>query len=88
VTTIELLHACRYVGIVLVPEVTTIRVRAPQSVLTPLLESEIRIHKTALLDLLEAIGERAALLEYEGGLSREEAEHLSIPPYDMTTKTT
>lgn len=35
---------------------------------------ELGRHKDAILDALELYEERAALMEYEGGLSRDEAE--------------
>ena len=46
--------------------------------LTPALLAQIRQHKQALLDLVEAFEERAALLEYGGGMSRVEAERLAL----------
>jgi hypothetical protein len=73
-------------GISLVPELETIRVRAAKGVLTPLLESEIRTNKTALLDLLEERGERMAIMEYDGGLSRAEAEHIYTPTLRRSEK--
>jgi hypothetical protein len=59
--------------VVLRPE-DTIQCRAPDGVLTPALVTAMRQHKEALLTMLEWYEERAGLLEYDGGLSRVEAE--------------
>ena len=55
----------------------TLRYKASKGVLTPALLDALRQHKGALVDLLEAWGERAAIAEYCGGLSREAAEVLA-----------
>ena len=55
----------------------TVRCRAPKGILTPALHEALRQHKAALLDLLEAFEERAAIAEYCGGLPRAEAEQLA-----------
>ena len=52
----------------------TLRYKAPKGTLTPELLDGMRQHKAALHDLVEAVEERAAIVEYCGGLSRDEAE--------------
>lgn len=47
----------------------------PASVL-PLLE-EMRLRKAEALDVLEDVEERSAIIEYDGGLSRQRAEALA-----------
>ena len=65
-------------GVILTPWPDgTVRCRAPTGVLTPALRAALRQHQQALLDLLEAFEERAAIAEYCGGLSREDAERLA-----------
>jgi hypothetical protein len=76
-TTIELLTTRRDRGVRLTPNVTTGRVDAPEGTLTPAIRAALREHKAALFDLLEAFEERAAIMEYSGGLSREESERLA-----------
>ena len=73
-TAVEVLTTLRGLGVTLTPWVDRLRVDAPEGTLTPALRAALREHKTALLDLLEAFEERAAIIEYCGGLSREEAE--------------
>jgi len=51
-----------------------LRVQDPERNLTDDLRAAIRQHKEALLTLLELYEERAAIMEYCGGLPREEAE--------------
>ena len=38
---------------------------------------DLHEHKAALLDLLEVFEQRAALIEYDGGIPRGEAERLA-----------
>ena len=38
----------------------------------------VREHKADLVDLLDEIGERAAVMEYDGGLPRAEAERRAV----------
>ena len=52
----------------------SLRYKALKGVLTPELLDAMREHKTALHALVEAFEERAALMEYEGGLPKGEAE--------------
>ena len=55
----------------------TVRYRARQGVLTPALLDAIRQHKSELHVLVEDWSGRAAIAEYCGGLTREEAERLA-----------
>jgi hypothetical protein len=69
------LHAC---GVTLTPYPDgTLRYKAPKGILTPALLEAIRQHKQALHALVESWGERAAIAEYCGGLSRADAERLA-----------
>jgi TubC N-terminal docking domain len=54
----------------------TLRYKAPKGVLTPTLLDAMRQHKAELHALVEEWSERAAMAEYCGGLSREEAERV------------
>lgn len=77
-TAIDLLQELHALGVLLMPYLDgTLRYKALKGVLTPALLDALRQHKAALLDLVEAFEERAALAEYCGGLSREEAERLA-----------
>jgi hypothetical protein len=77
-TPIDLLQNLRDLGILLTPYPDgSIRYKAPNGVMTAALSAAMRTHKQELLDLLETFEERAAILEYDGGLSREEAEALA-----------
>jgi hypothetical protein len=49
----------------------------PNGVLTDALRAAIRTHKEAILALLELYEERAGIMEFCGGLPREEAERLA-----------
>lgn len=49
----------------------------PRLALTPELLDRLKAHKAELLKALERYEERAAIREYEAGLSREEAERLA-----------
>jgi TubC N-terminal docking domain len=55
----------------------TLRYRAPKGVLTPALLDVMRQHKPELHALVEEWSERAALMEYDGRLPRDEAERLA-----------
>lgn len=46
----------------------------PRDRITETIRQSIRAQKMALVDFLEAYEERAAIMEYDGGLSRQEAE--------------
>src|SRR5262249_10697021 len=52
-------------------------VDAPKGTLTEVLRQAIRQHKEAIIAILEAFEERAAIAEYCGGLSRGDAERLA-----------
>jgi hypothetical protein len=54
-----------------------LEIDAPQDVLTPSMLARLRSHKSTLIALIERFEERAAIMEYEGGLSRSEAELLA-----------
>ena len=75
-TAVELLTALCGLGVTFTSWVDRLRVEAPQGALTPALRATAREHKAALLDLLEVFEERAALIEYDGGRPRDEAERL------------
>ncbi len=72
-----LLGALRSRGVLLTVKGDTLTLDAPKGVLTDELHQDIRQHKAALLDLLEAWEERAAIAEYDGRLPREVAEALA-----------
>ena len=77
-TPIELLRTLQTCDVTLTPYPDgTLRYKAPKGTLTPALLDALREHKTALHDLVEAFEERAAIAEYCGGLSREDAEQLA-----------
>jgi hypothetical protein len=76
-SSLELLITLRDTGVQLTPNVATLRVVAPQRALTPALRAALREHKVELLDVMEEWSERAAIMEYCGGLSRPEAERLA-----------
>jgi hypothetical protein len=76
-TLLELLTTLWAAGVKLTPQGTTLHVDAPTGALTPALRAALRTHKAALLDLVEEWSERAAIAEYCGGLSREDAERLA-----------
>ena len=54
-----------------------LRVRAPEGALTPALREAVERHRDALLAHVFDLEERAAVLEYEQGHTREEAERLA-----------
>jgi len=77
-TALALLQQLHALGVILTPSPDgTVRCRAPKGTLTPALLDALRPHEAALLDLVEEWSERAAIAEYCGGLSREEAERLA-----------
>lgn len=55
----------------------TLHCRAPRGILTPALVERMREYKLELHGLVEAYEERAAIMEYCGGVSRTEAERLA-----------
>jgi hypothetical protein len=54
-----------------------LRVQAPECALTPSLKDAIRRHRDELLAYVFAVEERAAVIEYDGGHAREDAERLA-----------
>jgi hypothetical protein len=54
-----------------------LHVQAPDGALIPSLREAIGRHREALLEYVFDLEERAAVLEHEGGLEREEAERLA-----------
>ena len=77
-TPLDFLRDLRSLGVVLAPYPDgTIRYRAPRGRMTDALREAVRTHKDALLDLIERYEEGAALMEFDGGLTREEAEALA-----------
>lgn len=54
---------------------------APQLALTPDLLDRLKAQKAALLESIERFEERAAIMEFDGGLSRGEAERLARKDY-------
>lgn len=57
-----------------ITDANRIRWRAPAGVIGPAEIAELGAHRNALLDLLDAVEERAAIMEYDAGLTRAEAE--------------
>jgi hypothetical protein len=49
----------------------------PRSALTPDLLDRLKAHKAELLEAIERFEERAAIMEFDAGLSRPEAERLA-----------
>lgn len=50
---------------------------APRSALTPDLLDRLKAHKAELLASIERFEERAAIMEFDAGLDRHEAERLA-----------
>ena len=77
-TALALLQQLYDTGVVLTPYPDgTLRYKAPKGTLTPALLEGMRQHKDELHSVVEAFEERAALLEYDGRLPRDEAERLA-----------
>jgi hypothetical protein len=55
---------------------------SPSAKITDSIRQTIRQHKDALVDFIETYEERAAIMEYDAGLSREQAEILAF--HDLT----
>jgi hypothetical protein len=81
----KLLSELRAYGVVLsiTPE-RSLAFKAPKGVMTNLIVQRIRANRDDLLDLLERFEERAAIMEYDGGLAREDAERMAL--VDMLNK--
>jgi hypothetical protein len=73
-TRCDLLTALAAAGVALRIEGDAIRYRAPRGALTPPLRAALMEHKANILFDFE---ERSAIREYDGGLSRAEAERLA-----------
>lgn len=58
-----------------------IAIDAPQDALMPDLLERLRLHKADVLDAIERFEERAAIMEFDAGLSRPEAERLAWSEY-------
>ena len=82
----QIIDQCKVLGISLATKEGGLRLEAPEGVVTPPLLASIRQNKQQIIkaltdtegqydNLLEAFEERAAIMEYEGGLNRKEAEH-------------
>lgn len=56
-------------------------VSGPREVLSPSLLERLKEHKADLLDLLQLVEERAALMEFDGGLTRSEADQRALAVY-------
>jgi hypothetical protein len=77
-TALALLQQLHDLGVALEPYPDgTLRYRAPKGILTPDLVDRMREYKLELHGLVEACEERAAIMEYCGGVSRAEAEPLA-----------
>jgi len=73
-TAVELVTLFHGKGVTLTARGDRLHVDAPQGALTPAFRAALREHKAAVLDLLEAFEERAAIMEYDGRLPGAEAE--------------
>lgn len=51
---------------------------APAGMLTNDIVAEVQAHRDDLLALVEQWNERAAIMEYDGGLAREDAERMAL----------
>ena len=77
-TALDLLQQLHELGGILTPDPDgTLRCRAPKGVQKPALLDAMRQHKPELHAMVEEWSERAAIAEYCGGLSRENAERLA-----------
>jgi hypothetical protein len=77
-TAFDLFQQLHALGVVLTPYPDgTLRYKAHKGVLTPALLDGMRQYKAALHALVEEWSERAALVEYDGGIPRTEAERLA-----------
>ena len=75
----DVLAACHAHGIRLsLAAADGLTIDAPPDALTPELLGRLKAHKAELLtDLNERFEERAAIIEFDAGLSRKEAEQLA-----------
>lgn len=76
---IELYRRIRSLGIVLsIDRDGRLAFDAPSGAMTSELIEDIRTHRIELLGILESIGERAAIIENDGGMSREDADRMAL----------
>lgn len=54
-----------------------LQIEGTDEALTPALLARFKIHKGELIEIIERIEERAAIMEYDGGLNRVDAERLA-----------
>jgi hypothetical protein len=74
----DLLTECDFHGVRLTLTVDDrLEIEAPQDALTPELLMRLKTHKSELIACIERLEERAAIMEYDGGLSRSESELFS-----------
>lgn len=74
---LELFAECRALRVRLIPAPDGgLTIDAPRDTLTPDLLEQLRFHKEALRDSVDQFEERAAIIEFDAGLSRSEAERL------------
>ena len=74
-TVLALLKQLHDLGVVLTPSPdSTVSCRAPKGVLTPPLLDAMRQHKQELHALVEEWSERAAMMEFQAGVPRAQAE--------------
>jgi hypothetical protein len=77
-TALDLLQQLQALGVILEPHPDgALYCRAPKGILAPDVLAAMRQHKAELHGLVEAFEERAAIMEYCGGVSRTEAERLA-----------
>jgi hypothetical protein len=77
-TAMDLLQHLHALGVVLTPYPDgTLRYKVPKGTMTLALLDEIRHQKAELHALVEAFEERAAIMEYDGRIPRDEAERLA-----------
>lgn len=80
--TVELFRECLARGIRLAQTGTQgLEVDGPRDALVPALLDRLKDHKGDLLDLLQQVEERAALIEFDGGLPRHEADRRAVQEY-------
>lgn len=76
----DLLAECDAHGIRLaLADAGGLTIDAPQDALTPDLLDRLKARKAQLLASIERFEERAAIMEFDAGLSRHEAERLAAP---------
>jgi phage N-6-adenine-methyltransferase len=76
-TAVEILITLKTLGCQVCIHGNNLRVQDPYHALTDPLRGQIREYKPALLALLEQVEERAAIMEYDGGIPHVEAERLA-----------